>query len=116
MSAIVFTNVQILDGSGEAPTPGDVRVEGNRIKAIGRDGTAVDRSDAEVIELIATDRCELLNVPIKDMKVPRDILFGMVSRGQDIFIPTGYSQFQEEDRIVCIATSNSRKYLEKVFA
>ena len=73
-------------------------------------------NEAEIIEFMATEHCKLLNTPIKDLKVPPEILFGMVSRGKDIFIPTGYTQFQEDDKVVCIAGPTSRKYLEKVFA
>ncbi|MYK58600.1 MAG: amidohydrolase family protein, partial [Rhodospirillaceae bacterium] len=35
---IVFSNVRILDGTGEAPYSGDVTVTGNRIKSISRAG------------------------------------------------------------------------------
>ena len=35
---IVFSNVRILDGTGEAPYSGDVTVAGNRIKSISRAG------------------------------------------------------------------------------
>ncbi len=37
-AAITFTNVRILDGSGEHPYTGEVVVEGNRIKKISRAG------------------------------------------------------------------------------
>ncbi|MGO1120311.1 amidohydrolase family protein [Rhodovibrionaceae bacterium A322] len=40
-SDIVFTNVRILDGSGEPPFSGEVTVSGNRIKSISRSGTGV---------------------------------------------------------------------------
>ena len=36
---IVFSNVRILDGTGEAPFNGDVTVAGNRIKSISRAGS-----------------------------------------------------------------------------
>lgn len=35
---ITFGNVRILDGTGEAPYPGEVTVSGNRIKSINRSG------------------------------------------------------------------------------
>jgi len=38
-SDIVFSNVRILDGSGEPPYDGEVTVAGNRIKSINRTGT-----------------------------------------------------------------------------
>jgi len=72
-------------------------------------------SQAEMIEYMATERCQVLDKKIKDLDIPRDVLFGMVSRGSEIFVPTGYSQLQAEDRVVCIATGNGRKYLESVF-
>lgn len=36
MSDILFTNVRILDGSGQNPFAGSVRVSGNRIREVGR--------------------------------------------------------------------------------
>lgn len=47
---IVFTNVRIFDGSGTPPFPGEVRVEGNRITSVARDGERVSRENARVIE------------------------------------------------------------------
>ncbi len=35
---IVFSNVRILDGTGEKPYSGEVTVSGNRIKSITRSG------------------------------------------------------------------------------
>ena len=46
----VFTGVQILDASGADPYAGEVLVEGNRIRGIARDGAAVDRTGARVID------------------------------------------------------------------
>ncbi|MEQ9642086.1 MAG: amidohydrolase family protein [Alphaproteobacteria bacterium] len=50
MSSIAFTNVQILDGSGDAPYPGEVLVDANRIKQIAKDGKKVAREGARVID------------------------------------------------------------------
>ncbi len=50
MANSIFTNVQILDGSGDAPYAGEVLVQGNRIKQIARDGERVDQSGAEVFD------------------------------------------------------------------
>ena len=36
MGNVLFTNVRILDGSGELPYPGEVLVQGNRIKEVSR--------------------------------------------------------------------------------
>lgn len=47
---IVFTNVRIFDGSGSAPFEGEVRVEGQRISAVAKDGQSVGRDGAKVID------------------------------------------------------------------
>jgi len=72
-------------------------------------------NEAEIIEFIATNKCKLLNTPLKDLKLPREVLFGTVSRGKEVFIPTGYSQIQEDDQVVVIAGPNSSKHLEDLF-
>ena len=47
MADTVFTNVQVLDGSGDAAVAGEVRVQGNRIKDV---AAKVDHEGAEVID------------------------------------------------------------------
>ena len=46
----LFTNVQILDGTGQNPYSGSVRVEGNRIAEISRSTAAMSGRDAVVID------------------------------------------------------------------
>jgi len=41
-SEITFSNVRILDGTGEVPYSGEVTVAGNRIKSINRSGTSMN--------------------------------------------------------------------------
>lgn len=50
MVSTVFTNVQVLDGSGAPPYTGEVLVKGNRIKQIARDGAMVERAGADLID------------------------------------------------------------------
>jgi imidazolonepropionase-like amidohydrolase len=49
MSPQLFTNVRIFDGSGSKLFPGEVLVEGNRIKAVSRNG-GITAPGAEVID------------------------------------------------------------------
>ncbi|GAB4393902.1 MAG: amidohydrolase family protein [Kiloniellaceae bacterium] len=46
----LFTNVQVIDGSGAAPFAGQVLVEGNRIKAVARDGESLPQEGTAVID------------------------------------------------------------------
>src|SRR4029077_14017491 len=50
MDAIVFSNVSIIDGSGAKPFPGEVRIQGNRIAALAREGASVPRDNARLVD------------------------------------------------------------------
>jgi imidazolonepropionase-like amidohydrolase len=50
MSAIVFRNASVLDGTGAPPFRADVRVEGNRIVAVSSAPTDADLPDATVVD------------------------------------------------------------------
>ncbi|MDP1532762.1 MAG: amidohydrolase family protein, partial [Rubrivivax sp.] len=50
MNEILFTNVRILDGSGANPYSGSVRVQGNRIQAVGRSTAPMAAGGATVID------------------------------------------------------------------
>src|SRR5262245_62006554 len=49
MSRILFTNISIFDGSGAPTYPGEVLVEGNRIKTLAKGGK-IDRAGAKVVD------------------------------------------------------------------
>jgi imidazolonepropionase-like amidohydrolase len=50
MANILFTNVRILDGSGEHPFAGEVLVQGNRIKEVARGARSVPANGHTVID------------------------------------------------------------------
>src|SRR5262245_50328828 len=50
--ATLFTNAQVLDGTGRAPFTGEVLVKGNRIEAIGEGGEGGLRLEGERAEFI----------------------------------------------------------------
>ena len=50
MSDVLFTNVRILDGSGQNPFSGSVLVQGNRIRQVGRSSAALAPGNATVID------------------------------------------------------------------
>jgi imidazolonepropionase-like amidohydrolase len=47
---ILFTNVDVLDGTGAAPFPGEVLVEGSHIAAVGRAGVTRRPADARIVD------------------------------------------------------------------
>jgi imidazolonepropionase-like amidohydrolase len=50
MSNVLFTNVRIIDGTGEYPYPGEVLIQGNRIKQVSRSTHTSPRSGLTVID------------------------------------------------------------------
>ena len=50
MGNILFTNVRVLDGTGEHPYLGEVLVQGNRIKHVGRGSRTVPANGHTVID------------------------------------------------------------------
>lgn len=50
MARTLFTNVSILDGTGAQPFAGEVLVDGNRIKEIGKAGGKLGRDGADVVD------------------------------------------------------------------
>jgi imidazolonepropionase-like amidohydrolase len=50
MSATLITNVSIFDGTGSPSLPGEVLVEGNRIKTVALGGEHIDPQGAEVVD------------------------------------------------------------------
>ena len=51
MSTILFTKVNILEGESSALVPGEVLVEGNRIKTVALEGETITRDGvSEVID------------------------------------------------------------------
>ncbi|TPT03766.1 MULTISPECIES: metal-dependent hydrolase family protein [Acinetobacter] len=50
MDTIAITNISIFDGSGADPYLGEVLVEGNKIKAIAKNGEYLETGDAKIID------------------------------------------------------------------
>jgi imidazolonepropionase-like amidohydrolase len=50
MANVLFTNVRIIDGSGAAPFPGQVLVQGNRIVQVGRPGRPAAAAGVTVVD------------------------------------------------------------------
>ena len=50
MNKHLFTNITVLDCSGDEPFKGEVLVEGNEIVAVAREGESLQRDGAEIID------------------------------------------------------------------
>lgn len=50
MDSILFTNVRVIDGSGDYPFPGEVLVEGGRIRRVARGSRAIPPKGVTVVD------------------------------------------------------------------
>ena len=50
MANVLFTNVRVMDGSGEYPYTGEVLVQGNRVRRVARGSRNLPMSGVTVID------------------------------------------------------------------
>ena len=87
MADVVFTNVRILDGTGQNPYNGSVLVRGNRIRQVGRSsapiapGEPAPRDPAVRLEAepaLATDREHGVGVTLVEQR--ERVLYPLIAR------------------------------------
>jgi trk system potassium uptake protein TrkA len=70
--------------------------------------------NAEMIELLATEKSKLTGVPLKDLKIPSGILLGAVVRGEEVIIPSGSTVIAPGDKLVIFLMRDMTRRLEKL--
>ncbi|TVR08383.1 MAG: Trk system potassium transporter TrkA [Planctomycetota bacterium] len=63
--------------------------------------------DAEIVEFKLSRRCPVLNIPLKDVSLPRGSLITAVLRGHDLHIPDGAFRLQHDDRVLLFVETSS---------
>jgi len=71
--------------------------------------------DIEVITFKVTERDQLLNRPLHDIKFPKNSIIGAIVRDGSIFVPTGNDKMISGDEIVIFAEKASVIDVEKMF-
>jgi len=69
----------------------------------------------EVLEAEALETSEILNKPLKDLKMPDDTVIGAILRGEEIIVPNGLVQVEAHDHVLIVTTSASVAEVEKLF-
>lgn len=87
-------------------------VRRGRIKAVHslRDGFA------EVIEAEALETSPLVGKPIKEIRLPSDVIIGAVVRSEEVIIARPSTVIKPNDRVILLARSQSVRKIEKLFA
>ncbi|MFB6342306.1 Trk system potassium transporter TrkA [Saccharicrinis sp. FJH2] len=72
-------------------------------------------SDAEVMELVATDGSKITRGKLNEMKLPRDVNIGAVIRNGEIFIAHGDLQILTGDQVIVFCLPSGIRKIEKLF-
>lgn len=76
-----------------------------------RDGTA------EIIEADALETSNLIGKAVKEIELPKGVIFGAIARGIDeVIIPTGETIIQAKDRIVVFSLAGDVRHVEQMFS
>lgn len=71
---------------------------------------------AEIIEIEALETSDLINKPLKMLRLPKGLLVGAILRNNTLFIPHGETVILPGDKVAMVAASNAIKELEKIMA
>jgi len=94
-------------------TPSDILkyIRGGRVVSV----SLLLDGQAEVTEIIATDKLSVLNKPIKKLDLPKGIIIGAIVHKGKVHVPNGDSKIQEVDRIIVFSLLSEVPALETFF-
>ena len=72
--------------------------------------------DAEVLELVASERSRIVGKPLRDLKFPKDAILGGYSRGEEFVIPDGNTVLEPHDKVILFALPSAISKVEKMFS
>lgn len=72
-------------------------------------------SDAEVLELVASNNSKITKSTLSRLKLPKDVNVGGIIRNGQAIIATGDTQIQPNDKVVVFALPSGIRKVEKMF-
>lgn len=69
---------------------------------------------AEGIEFLVTEDSEVTGVPLRDMKLKKDLLISFIGRGDQIIIPTGNDVIQSGDTVMIVTKRTGFKDIKDI--
>ncbi len=77
--------------------------------------TLIGDASAHVMELIAPEKAEHLNVPLMDLHFPENAILGTIVRGESVIIPKGSDVIKAGDHLIIFALPEASLEAEKFF-
>lgn len=72
------------------------------------------QGQAEIMEIIANSRMNMIGVPIRDLNLPDDVLIAAIHRGKDVIIPDGGTRILLNDRVIIFSLLSGLGDIEKL--
>lgn len=72
------------------------------------------QGQAEIMEIVATPRMNILDIPLKDLELPRSVIIAAIHRGNKVIIPSGDTEIYEDDKVMLLALLNDLASVEKM--
>ncbi len=57
----------------------------------------------------------MINIPLRDLKLPNFIIIAAIRRGMETIIPDGNTKIKPGDRVIIVCLVSSIGYVEKLF-
>lgn len=71
---------------------------------------------AEIIEFKAGEEAEFLNIPIRELRVAKDVLIAAIVRKSEVIIPRGNDLLKANDKIIIITKQKNISDLNKIIS
>lgn len=72
------------------------------------------QGQAEIMEIFASDRMNMLNIPLKNLKLPDCIIIAAIRRGTETIIPDGDTVIKDGDRVIIVCLVSDIGNVEKL--
>lgn len=72
------------------------------------------QGQAEILELVADARMKLVDIPLKNLKIPDGAIIAAIHRGVDVIIPSGDTVIKRGDRVIVLCLLSEIAELEKL--
>ena len=60
-------------------------------------------NQVEAIEFLVTDSSKVLNIPLKDLQLRKDILIAGIIRNHQVIIPSGMTSIEKGDSVIVVS-------------
>ena len=72
------------------------------------------QGQAEIMEIYASDRMNMLNIPLRHLDLPDYVIIASIRRGTETIIPDGNTTIQDGDRVIIVCLVSNIGYIEKL--